>query len=298
MALSKFCRVPPKRIRSLDLGQRAPYLNPDLLLRFQNGSPLDLRCTWRRVRYGFCPLCICEQATICVRWDWSLAYLIICAVHGVPLQDGCPLCGDPDPLIFSAPDLAPNTCCRCCGADLTGGVDNSGNRLEKTEIQTVEDAYRNALMGVRPYSTLLGKTTDRAFRQFLQDLLQLLSRRLTPTWSKGSLPFSRQDIAQIVAALILNAAPSSDRSVRAKRYTRGLVLWSTLLSIIPQHEGPHLEQASLRWPLALRRRFVSALCYRKRKRWPYHPYCPSKYLQKRIERIEIASVFGLSPRIT
>jgi hypothetical protein len=47
----------------------------------------------------------------------------------------------------------------------------------------------------------------------------------------------RQDLAQIIAALILNVAPSLDRSVRGKRYTRGLVLWSTLLSIIPQHEG-------------------------------------------------------------
>ncbi len=233
-----------------------------------------------------------------MQWDWSLAYLILCSVHGLPLQDGCPLCSDPDPLIFSAPDLPPNRCCRCCGGDLTGGVDNSRNRLEKTDIQPVEDAYRNALMGVIPYPTLLGKTTDRAFRQFLEDLLQLLSRRLNPRWSRRPILFSRQDLAQIVAALILNAAPSSDRSVRGKRYTRGLVLWSTLLSIIPQHEGRHLEQASLRWPLALRRRFVSALYYRKRKRWQYHPFCASKDLDKPIERIQIAAVFGLSPGST
>jgi hypothetical protein len=178
---------------------------------------------------------------------------------------------------------------------LTNSADKSEDWLAKTEIQRVEDACRDALMGDIPSPALLGKTTNRAFRKFLEDLLQLLSHRLNARWSQDPLPFSSQDIAQIVAALILNAAPSSDRSVRAKRYSHGLALWSTLLSIIPEHEGPGLEQASLRWPFALRRRFVSALYYRKRKRWPSHPYCAPKDLARRIERIEIAPVFGLSP---
>ena len=57
---------------------------------------------------------------------------------------------------------------------------------------------------------------------------------------------------EIIAALILNAASCSDRSVRGNRYTRGLHLWSTLLSIVPEYEGATIEQASARWPVALR----------------------------------------------
>jgi len=44
------------------------------------------------------------------------------------------------------------------------------------------------------------------------------------------------------------------------------------LKFIPEYEGATLEQSSRRWPVALRRRFVSALYYRTRKRWPYTPY--------------------------
>ena len=55
----------------------------------------------------------------------------------------------------------------------------------KKEILLVEDAYRDALVGVGPNPVLLGKTTDRAFRQFVEDMLQLLSRRLNPTGAKA-----------------------------------------------------------------------------------------------------------------
>jgi TniQ len=35
-ALSEFCRIAPEKIRVLDLRQRAPHLDPALLLRVQN----------------------------------------------------------------------------------------------------------------------------------------------------------------------------------------------------------------------------------------------------------------------
>jgi hypothetical protein len=212
-SLSKFCRVPSQEIRRLDLCCRAPHLHPGLLLHFQNGSSIDSRCPSQRFRYSFCPLCIQTQPMIFVRWDWSLAYLIRCGIHGTALRDGCHNCGDPDPLVFSAPHLAPNYCCRSCGSDITAG---SESIPVKKEFLLVEDAYRNALVGVGPNPVLLGKTTDRAFRQFVEDLL-LLSRRLNPIWRKGPAQFCRQDCVQIVIVLILNAAPCSDRTVRRKR---------------------------------------------------------------------------------
>jgi hypothetical protein len=105
---------------------------------------------------------------------------------------------------------------------------------------------------------------------------------------------THRDILQIIAALILNAAPSSDPSVRSKRYARGLILWATLLKIIPEYEGATLEQSSRRWPVALRRRFVSALYYRTRKRWPYTPYRATADFGKRFKYSEMLTVYDLS----
>jgi hypothetical protein len=297
VALAQFCRVVPEKIRALDLRQRAPYLKPALLLRYQNISLLGCpRSSLRRVRYAFCPLCLCGQRVIHVRWDWSVACLIRCALHRTPLLDGCWVCGESDPLTFSGFALSPIRLCRSCGSDLSSSRDQAENAVGKSNVQAVEDTYRAVLLGIAPHPTLLGKATDRAFRQFAEDMLQLLTRSLNPCSAckaTGAVPFPRQDILRIVAALIENAAPSSDPRVRRKRYSRGLTLWATLLKSIPEYEGAAIEQSSLHWPVALRRRFVSALYHRTRKRWPYPPYRSN--FAKRIERSEVASVFDLIP---
>ena len=153
------------------------------------------------------------------------------------------------------------------------------------------------LLGIPPDPALLGKATNRAFRQFVEDMLQLLTRSLNLGSSRPgtSAAFSRHDILQIITALIENAAPSSDRRVRSKRYSRGLVLWATLLNVLPGFEGSSLEQQSLRWPVSLRRRFVSGLYHRTKKRWPYSPYGAS--FSERIDRSEIAAIYSLrTPR--
>ena len=108
----------------------------------------------------------------------------------------------------------------------------------ESEMQAVEDAYRAALSGVAP--DLLGKTTDRAFRQLVEDLLRLWTgslsaRSVGPT--TGAVLFSRPDIHPVIAALIWNVVPSSAQSLRRRRYTRGLRLWSTLLKIVPEYEA-------------------------------------------------------------
>jgi hypothetical protein len=50
----------------------------------------------------------------------------------------------------------------------------------KKEIPLVEDAYRDALVGVGPNPVLLGKITDRAFRQFVEDMLQTAFSQAQP----------------------------------------------------------------------------------------------------------------------
>jgi hypothetical protein len=297
-ALSAFCRVTASSIRALDLRHHAHHLHPPLLLRFQNDSPLDPRCRVRRVRYGFCPVCIREQATLFVRWDWSVTFLVRCALHMVLLQDGCPVCGDLDPLPLSSAALLPNRCCQACGSKLTV-IDKETKKNQthaKREVQRVENTYRAVLMGAQPNPALLGQTTDKAFRQFIEDLLLLLTRRLMPAGPKGPALFDRQDIVHIITTLILNAAPNANQSVRSKHYKQGLILWATLLSLISPHEGADIEQASVRWPLALRRRFLSALHSRTRKRWPFNPYQLSRNIGKRISRSDIAFVYGIRPK--
>ena len=298
VALSRFCRVAPDDMRALDLRQRVPYLNPARLLRFQNADLLCPRYSLHRVRYALCPLWIAEQQEIHVRWDWSIAGLIGCAVHRTPLLDGGPVCREPDPLTLANSQRSPNSLCRSCGTDLSLGTHDSTTVPGESDIHAGEDAYRAALSGVAP--GLLGKATDRAFRQFVEDMLPVLTHCLnfhSAGPPPGAMPFSRQDIQQIVAALILNAVPSPDQSKRNKRYARGLHLWATLLKVIPPHRGPAIQQSSLRWPIALRRRFVSALHHRTQKRWPYTPYRAAKDLDRRIERSEIAAVYGLRPPV-
>jgi hypothetical protein len=274
-ALSQFCRVAPEKIRVLDLRQRAPHLNPALLLRVQDPFSVIMRprSNLSRVRYAFCPLCIASQRVIHVYWEWSLACLIRCGVHRTPLLDGCPNCGEPDPLTFSG--FQASRLCRTCGGNLAGSAEAPEDFPDQGHIQAVEDAYRAALLGIAPDRSLLGKATDRAFRLFVENMLEILTSNLNPcSGSQDVRPviFPREDILRIIAQLIANAAPSSDQSIRRRHYARGLVLWATLLKMVPVHKGEALEQASLRWPVPRRRRFASSLRYRTQRRWPYPPY--------------------------
>ena len=235
-----------------------------------------------------------SQRVIHVHWDWSVACLIRCTVHRTPLVDGCPACGEPDPLTFSGFDCTPIYVCRSCGGDLTASQNDAEHVQHKSDIHAVEKAYRAMLLGIAPDPALFGKATDRAFRQFVEDMLQLLTRRLnpySPQQTTGAVPFSRQDILQIITALIENAAPSGDRRIRCSRYSRGLILWAALLKVIPEGDGPAIEQSSLRWPVPLRRRLVSALYYRTKKRWPRSPYGTN--LAMSTEHREIAAIYCL-----
>ena len=92
-ALAKFCRIAPEKIQALDLRIRAAHLSPALLLHYpQNPARFWCpRCSLRRVRYAFCPLCLAKQSRIHVRWDWSVACLIRCVLHRALLLDGCPV---------------------------------------------------------------------------------------------------------------------------------------------------------------------------------------------------------------
>jgi hypothetical protein len=141
-------------------------------------------------------------------------------------------------------------------------------------IRAVEEAYRAALLGISPHPSLVGKATDRAFRRIVEDMLQLLTSFPQPSSlpqnkrdKEVSLP-SRQSPFAMIVELIANAAPSSDKRVQGFRYRQSLKIWANLFSVIAEPDGYFLEVASRHWPIALQRRFASALLLRTRRRWP------------------------------
>jgi hypothetical protein len=141
----------------------------------------------------------------------------------------------------------------------------------------------------------LAAASDATLLRFVEEMFQVLTRNLNPCPSPQKarpLSFSRQDIAHIIGTLILNVAPCPDKSQRRTQYARGITLWATVMSILPQWEGIALERASFRWSPAIRRRFASALRHRIRRRWPYHPWQkPMAMDERRAELAGVAAVF-------
>lgn len=268
-AIALFCRVPIRDLQSLDLRQRLPHSQHALLLRFGSASPSCHRHWDLRVGYAFCPICIAEHPIVHVPWDWCLACLVCCSVHGTSLQLGCHSCGELDPLSFETP---PRQDCWSCGVDLTSAP-RTLDGLRRTGIALVEQTYRDALLGIVPDPTLLGRVSDRQFRGFVDDMLQLLTRdplqhqKLQKIWKQhATLPPGKLLLATI-AGLILNAAPSSDPRLRSIRYRKSLKLWAELLPAISQSDADAIEKSSRLWPVELRRRYASALLHHKRKHW-------------------------------
>jgi hypothetical protein len=95
----------------------------------------------------------------------------------------------------------------------------------------IEDAYRAARLGVAPDVSLFGKATDRAFRRFVEDMLQLFVRYagpgLIPSQSLDSADaLPRQRLLDVITDLVANAVPNSNFKLRRLRYSRSLKLWT------------------------------------------------------------------------
>jgi hypothetical protein len=73
-------------------------------------------------------------------------------------------------------------------------------------------------------------------------------------------------------------------------------MWSTLLNALPESTGQVMERASLKWPASLRRRFLSGLQDRRRKRWPYTPYRTASECSRPLKRDNIAALYSLPPQ--
>ena len=298
-ALSHFSRVPLTKLRQLDLSVRVPHLHPGLLRRF-HGQEFSIDCPrvlFRRIRYAWCPQCLTEQKSLHIRWDWCFAALVRCAVHRTALLDGCPHCGGVDPLNFSLSGTLPAFQCRSCFTDLTWSSKETNYLPDDNIISVVETAYRSALLGIASHPKLLDNATDRAFRRFIEDMLQtllvILSSRTECPGSLRPLLLPRRSLLMIIAELVRNATSTEDSIHRRAHYRRSLVLWSTLFQVMSDLQGKELERCSQFWPLSLRRRFATALEHRRRKRRPYDPY-PAQTPCLKYKYNTLAAVFDLS----
>ena len=286
-ALASFCRVPIRVLEPLDLQRRAPCLEPRLLLQFP--CPLSRtewhryraaadspwrwsRALWIRVRYAHCPVCLGTQTEPHIRWEWCFAGLVDCPLHQVDLQDGCPHCGEMDPLHFGPPDEPGPVRCSTCQTPLGTEERAVQPRSDWEAENAVTEAYRAALRGVAPHPRLVGRATSREFRRFVHDVLDLLGESLAqpPTYPSAGL-ITRQDLLTIVGDLVRTAAPSVTDRQRRARAARSLVLWDALLTALWPWRADSLEALSRRWPLAIRRRLASAVLWRTRHCWRNWP---------------------------
>lgn len=246
-SISTFCRVPVDSLHGLDLSRRLPHLNRALLLHFNERFDCSERQKGQRLGYAFCQLCLAEQRVIHVLWDWCFASVTRCSIHRTPLQTGCPNCGESDPLTFGPSQGKPKPACWSCGGDLSHCTNPNNVCPEEQTIRLVEDAYRAALLGVSSDS-LLGKVSHRAFRTFVDDMLQLLVNYADPkvisheTRPDIAMHQQRAQLFALIADLISNAAPTSDIRCRRFRQSRSLKLWTTLLALIPDFAGLTLEK--------------------------------------------------------
>jgi hypothetical protein len=140
---------------------------------------------------------------------------------------------------------------RSGGGDLTANPNHAADVPHHGDMQALEDAYRARWWGMAPQPALLGKATNRAFPQLVEDLRKWLTRSLnpgSPGQTTGRVSFSRRDILQIITARIDNVAPRADRRTRCRLDSRGLVLWATRWGIVAELEGDAIR--SCESPLA------------------------------------------------
>jgi len=301
-ALARFCRVPAGTLRALDLQHRIPGPQP-VLLRFcqgDTGAPSSVKldtddfCHEWRVRYGYCGPCLATQAVPHIRWDWCLAALIRCRAHRTALQDGCHHCGHWDPLGFTPGFTAGPARCGSCGLYLAPQAESQDVPGEPALEDAIADAYRDVLRGVAPHPSLLGKVTAKEFRHFVHDMLGVLANCVgrAPeylTWAD----IDRHELMQIVGDLVRTAAPSPDVLRRRRRHSRALVLWGVLLQVMRPDEGEDLQGRTVRWPLALRRRWNSALLRSQRRSWPDTPFTGPFHIDPQANAQALVAAYGL-----
>lgn len=274
--LAHFCRLPVATLRRLTLETHMANLERVLFLRCATGSS-SARLSTQRLGYGFCPSCITQQSLVHVPWEWSLACLLHCPIHGTTLLIGCPACGDPDPLPFGSPSVRHSVRCETCSAHLLETPCPATHGF-RTSALAVEQAYRATLFGASPNPALLGEVNGRQLRLFVDDLVEMLSRyrgdalASQHTARRESALLPRDTIMAVVSQLVWNASSNCDAYERRKRSRRSLKLWSSVLSPLAQEDAKRLEVASRSWPPILRRRFASAFAKQIRKFFPGPPF--------------------------
>jgi hypothetical protein len=263
-AMARFSRVPVITLGHLSLENQVPDPESTLLLWLTNNSAHSSRQLSRRLAYAFCHSCIAQQNSVHVRWEWTVACLLHCSVHKIPLSIGCPSCGDLDPLRFGIVPVPDHVSCQSCDANLLGHPNRSAHRPSSPRVIALEKAYRLALLGIAPDLAPLDGASGAQFRLFVDDTLRLLVNHQRSQWSARCgnhqpIPLSsRHEMIGTISQLILNACPDCDMYERRARYRKSLKLWNSLLAPLTSDSLRSLARASRAWPSVLQRPFASA----------------------------------------
>jgi hypothetical protein len=263
LSMARFSRISVRTLRRLSLEKQIPFPKATVLLRFNcNAGASQLLC--RRLGYAFCPQCIARQSSVHVPWEWALACLLHCSVHGIPLCVGCPSCGELDPLPFGAIPVAGRVPCQSCDATLSEDLAPKG-RLTSHTILELERGYRTALLGASPRIAMLHGASGEQFRKFVDDTTRLVINAMDEEPAarldahQPSLGASRHKLIGTVWQLVVNGSTDCDIYERRARYRRGFTLWKSLLIPLLPEGRRSLARASRAWPSPLQRRLTAAL---------------------------------------
>ena len=91
-------------------------------------------------------------------------------VHRIPLQLGCPVCGESDPLTFDSPELKPIRTCWACGASLADPAVNCSN------VRGHEPVIRAALARKRiAFRMIRCSRNDPASSEWISSMTSILT---------------------------------------------------------------------------------------------------------------------------
>lgn len=152
---------------------------------------LDRRAVGYQKRKGgwvqACPECLTSDGEPYIRREWRLAFVTECGIHGVPLVDRCPVCGDTldflRDTVLTASDFLPLSACSSCGANIAK-TERSFSSPELLDWQrSLVDAWHD--------NWFVGPQLQVMFPLFLDGIhrLQRLLRSSRGRWVLRSLAF-------------------------------------------------------------------------------------------------------------
>jgi hypothetical protein len=270
--LAETCRVTSAAIRALDLRVRLPHLEKQLVLRFERND--WHLCRRHRARYRFCPHCLRADTERYVRWQWCLAAVTHCPIHGWPLRETSFLLGCPhrNPLCRGESELLGISQCQPCASVFAAVSWYPAYPLAPLTARNFVRSYVDAHRDEPPHRGVAGRMDARGFRTLVNDMLAIFAagRAQFPgdTWIGYT---SARDFTAIVCWALAPAAPVAQLERRRALRRRGAALWSLFFHAFSVPDLEEFDRRVPRWPRRVQRIVAPhlrlALDQARRHRW-------------------------------